>query len=385
MKRYVAVMNIPSPYRLHSLRETWKQLKERGIEFHCHFMARGHSDRPKSWLNPQIDFPHTYWPDFGFGEYHFNPTLIWELFRNQPDYLFCSDPFATFTGIALMLGCKKSKRLAWCEGNTKTPGKLGGILGWIKRKVYAASQNIIVPGQEGVGYIELHRARTSKKLPPCILHPNLVDETKYRPRMMWPDASIQSTRERMFSNFHCPSSDCKTKICLIPARLVREKGLPEFLSRIDVAWLEGWRVLILGGGYLRKEIEDHIDSKKLSGVVAIQDEVPYSEMPCYYAASDLFLLPSIHDRNPLSVIEAIHSGLPIALSVNAGNVAEAVKTGVNGWILHVEDEKMYEEELKQVFSADDERLKEMGAASLNVVSQYWKTKNAISRYLEDVL
>lgn len=119
-KTFVFVMNIPSPYRIHLLDAMWRQLKERGVDMHVHFMAKGHKDRPKSWLNPKIDFPHTYWRDYGFGEFHFNPGMIFHLLKNQPDYLFCTSPYDTFTGIALMLWCGKSKRIAWQETNTKT-------------------------------------------------------------------------------------------------------------------------------------------------------------------------------------------------------------------------------------------------------------------------
>ena len=76
MKTFVAVMNIPSPYRLHLLGELARQLKERGVGFHCHFMNRGHKDRPKSWLDPKIDFPHTYWRNFGPDQHEFNPGLV---------------------------------------------------------------------------------------------------------------------------------------------------------------------------------------------------------------------------------------------------------------------------------------------------------------------
>ena len=55
-------------------------------------------------------------------------------------------------------------------------------------------------------------------------------------------------------------------------------------------------------------------------------------MPKYYAASDLFLLPSIHDPNPLSVVEALHSGLAVAISDRCGNVEEGVMDGDNGFV-----------------------------------------------------
>ena len=116
----------------------------------------------------------------------------------------------------------------------------------------------------------------------------------------------------------------------------------------------------------------------------IKDFIVYGEMAKVYAIADLMVLPSIHDPNPLSVVEALHSGLPIALSEMAGNVEEAITEGKNGWVLPVGDDDLYVEKLKMIFSSKLETLQEMGQASLKENSQFWSSELSIKNFLKEV-
>ena len=101
--KFWIVQNIPSPYRLTMFEEMYHQLSEKGIEFHVHFMAKGHKERPRSWLNPKINFPHTYWQDWGCKSHHFNPALVCEVRKRCPDFLLVGNPFDTFTSILMVV------------------------------------------------------------------------------------------------------------------------------------------------------------------------------------------------------------------------------------------------------------------------------------------
>ena len=362
MKKFVAVMNIPSPYRLHLFNVMAKQLEERGVEFHCHFMAKGHADRPKSWLNPKIDFPHTYWPDYGFGQHHFNPGLIWELVRRQPEYMIIGSSFDTATGTAIALLNSKSVKCVWAEGNTRTTGQMHGFKGWFKRLVYSWFEFALVPGSEGVKYIGLHQALTKRKMPTPDVLPNIVDETRFVPV---PRNKIKDTRT-----------------CLIPARLEPVKGLVPFFELLTPEMLTGWKIRLMGQGPLRAEIEEVLGQRGIKKFVEIVDYVPYDEMPQNYAAADLLLLPSVYDPNPLSAIEALHAGLPLALSNMAGNITEAVTEGVNGWSLPVMDRDAYLSKLKEVFSTPLATLQEMGKKSKLVNAQFWDSEKAVKSFLD---
>ena len=360
------VMNIPSPYRLHTFNMLWAECKKRGHELHVHFMNAGHKDRPKSWLNPQIDFPHTIWKNYGPDQHEWNPGLVRELLKNPPDWIHLGSPYDTFTCIALACLAKKSVLCAGCEGNTKTPGKMTGFIGWFKRFIFAKCPYATVPGADGARYIGLHQALTKKQMPKTILLPNLVDETRFKP-----------------SNLQLQLST-STKKVIIPARLEPVKGLVPFIELLDKEMVEGWKIVIMGQGSLHDKIVALIKAKGLEDAIEILDYVPYEKMPSFYANADLLLLPSVYDPNPLSLIEAAHCGLPIAASDQCGNIEEAVSEGKNGIVLHVKDKVRFVEDLKRVFALTREQLTEMGKWSKEHNAKFWDSELPISKYLDEV-
>ena len=56
----------------------------------------------------------------------------------------------------------------------------------------------------------------------------------------------------------------------------------------------------------------------------------FSELPEWYAAADVFMLPSRQDTAPLTVAEALATGLPAIVSEYAGS-SDLVQNGVNGF------------------------------------------------------
>lgn len=84
-------------------------------------------------------------------------------------------------------------------------------------------------------------------------------------------------------------------------------------------------------GSMKQVIESTIQERGLSRNVVVLDPVAYECMPGYYAAADLFVLASVQDPCPLSVVEALHSGLPLLLSRRLGNASKALEESGNWW------------------------------------------------------
>ena len=380
-KCFEVIQNIPSPYRVHLFTIMWRQLQEKGIDFHVNIMSdfsRGHAERPVSWHNPKMDFPYTYWKDYGYKNHHFNPGMIRWLRIKRPDYMLIGDPYDCFTSIFAAWLCPAKIRCSWVEGQTKTPGKMHGFLGWFKRLVLSRCPYVAVPGADGKKYIEMHQTLTKMKMPKSLYLPNLIDERRFKPRDLWPSAEIEKIRQEM-----CVKQD--EKLCFIPARLTYVKGLDALLERLTPTILRGWKVIILGDGEQRADLLKIIAKNDLNNYVVIKSFVAYSEMPKWYAAADLFMLPSRHDPNPLSVVEALHSGLPVAISDRCGNVEEAVTVGGNGWILPIKDALGYSRALMNVFASSIDRLREMGKVSKNVHSQYWNSNGSVACFLDSMI
>ena len=342
-------------------------------------MAKGHSARPKSWLNPAMNFPYSYWKDYGRRSHHFNPGWIVRSCVKRPEVLLVGSPFDTFTGIFAAFFARAKVKCAWVEGQTKTPGKMGGLIGAFKRLVLSRFEYVVVPGYDAVRYIEMHQARTRLRMPQPVILPNLVDDSRFRPRREWTKGEIEKWRKL----FGATEDE---RVCLIPARLDRVKGLVPFVEAVDAELVKaGWRIVIMGQGPDENAIRKKAEQKGISDRLTILNYVPYEQMPIVYAAADLFLLPSIHDPNPLSVPEALHTGLPIALSDRCGNVEEGVMDGVNGWRLPVLECENYKNSLREVFAANRVKLQCMGEKSKTVNAAFWATQKSIRRFVAIVL
>ena len=381
-KRFEVVHCIASPYRVHMFSEMYRQLSARDIDFHVHFMSdmsRGYDSRPTSWRNPKMDFPYTYWRDWGYSHYDFNPGMIWHLLLHRPDWLLVGSCYDTFTGVLASIVCPSRKsKICWLEGNTKTPNRLSGLIASVKHFVMSRFTYVGVPGTDAARFISLHQENTRLKMPIPVILPNIVDESRFRPREAWDVHEIRAIRNRLGV---LPNE----RLALTPARLELAKGLVPYLRILDRTMLRGWKIVVMGKGSLQNEVSQIIQTNNLGSVVKVLDYIPYNEMPKMYAAADLFVLPSIFDPNPLSVVEALHSGLPVAVSQMAGNVEDAVTEGENGWVLPVKNGEFFAKTLKEIFSTPIERLQEMGRCSHVNKARFWNSRESVSNFLNTIM
>jgi len=139
-------------------------------------------------------------------------------------------------------------------------------------------------------------------------------------------------------------SQNKKQIQLIMiARFAEPKNhqvLVEVLSRLDT---QDWNIRFVGEGPLKKEIELEVKEKNLSNKVIFlgnRDDIP--EM---LACSQIFILTSDWEGLPLSIIEAMRSGLPVIAS-NVGGVEELVQDGKTGFLIEKGNKKELMEKIK---------------------------------------
>lgn len=84
---------------------------------------------------------------------------------------------------------------------------------------------------------------------------------------------------------------------------------------------------VVGDGPLRSSLEERVNGLGLGDVVTFAGRRTDTET--FYGAADLFVLVSKYEGLPMSVIEAMASGLPV-LASNVGGLPGIVKPGVNG-------------------------------------------------------
>lgn len=133
------------------------------------------------------------------------------------------------------------------------------------------------------------------------------------------------------------------KVLLTVARLFPRKGhcqvidaLPRILEQVPNAFY-----LIVGQGPERAGLEEQIRSLKLEKSVVFAGYVPNEELPDYYAACDLFILPNYEVTDPkdpwvgdyegygIVFAEAAAAGKP-AIGGRSGGAFDAIAEGVTG-------------------------------------------------------
>ncbi len=116
----------------------------------------------------------------------------------------------------------------------------------------------------------------------------------------------------------------------------RYKGLDILLSAFQAAVksVRNLRLLIVGSGDLEKEFREQASRFSTPDRIIFAGNVPDEELPAYYAAMDMVVLPS-KDRSEgfgLSLLEGAASGKPI-IGSSVGGIPSIVRHGVNGLLV----------------------------------------------------
>ncbi len=169
-------------------------------------------------------------------------------------------------------------------------------------------------------------------------------------------------------------------------RLGPEKNL-DFLLRAFNAVADSFdrvRLLILGDGPARADLESLASSLGLSARVRFEGMVPYDKLPAYLAMCDAFVTASVTEVHPLSVIEAMGAGLPV-IGIHSPGVGDTVIDGETGF-LSAEDTAAFAVKMTRLVLERDLR-KQMGIAAREESTNYAiaRTTRMMLRYYEKLV
>ncbi len=124
-------------------------------------------------------------------------------------------------------------------------------------------------------------------------------------------------------------------VLLWVGRLEKLKGVDILIDA--VAQLEDPEVLLLvvGGEHgheLRGELEEQARAAGLGGSVRFTGAVPHEDLPDWYSAADVCVVPSYYESFGLVAVEAMACGTPVVAS-RVGGLVSTVTDGVNGFLI----------------------------------------------------
>ncbi len=112
-------------------------------------------------------------------------------------------------------------------------------------------------------------------------------------------------------------------------RLSKEKGVKYLIEAHTLLSKAGApvKMLIIGDGTQRKELEDLVKNAGNEGSVMFTGF--QSDIESWLPAMDVFVLPSLTEGTPMSLLEAMAEGIPVVASA-VGGVPQVVQAGING-------------------------------------------------------
>ena len=151
----------------------------------------------------------------------------------------------------------------------------------------------------------------------------------------------------------------------------------ESLSRIqDVPF----RMYFVGVGYAAEEMKALVSEKGLDNKVTFVGSITdRARLTDYYAASDLFLFPSLYDNAPLVVREAAALHTPSVMAEGA-TAATILTDGENGFLVENDPDKMAG--LLRSLIHDPERVHRVGVQASRSIVRSWEdcVEEVLDRY-----
>jgi glycosyltransferase involved in cell wall biosynthesis len=161
----------------------------------------------------------------------------------------------------------------------------------------------------------------------------------------------------------------KYSIVLFVGSLIRRKGVDILLSAIAriVAHHSRVKLVVIGEGPLLQQLEAQALDLAIDKIVHFVGRKSNDELPFWYSAADIFVLPSLREGTPLALLEALSCEVPVIVS-RAGGMVEVIEDGKNGLLTDIADPVDLEKKLSLLLADSDMRQRFKETARDTVLS-----------------
>lgn len=324
--------NFMAPYRFPLFR---KLSEYKDVDLTVHFMTRSQKNRRWKKL-PKLGFKYKVLPRWEISlsgkdllAYIINYTFPFEFLRSNFDVVISAGwlDFASQMGFILskIMG---RKFIIWSESTINEPSFLRKITLPFVKYVVKHSDACIAIGTKSKEYLVSLGASQEK----IFVAYSTVDVEHFVKKSQMSKQELEIYKNKLGLS--------KSKVILYVGQFIERKGLKyliEAFQKIEKK-LKNVKLLLLGYGPQKVELESMVKRKKLTGV-CFKDHVEIDEIPKYYKLADVFVLPSYEETWGLVINEAMSVGLPIVTTRVVGASTDLVIENKNGFVVKEKSSK----------------------------------------------
>lgn len=214
---------------------------------------------------------------------------------------------------------------------------------------FQAADRVVVTTEQMKRYVVDHYSISADSI--CVI-PNYVITDLFKPE---PKTRLQRT------------------LCFI-GRLSEEKNLAQLLEAargLDI------KLLIIGQGPLRASLETR--ARQLSVDVSFLERVPHVKLPQYLNQASVYILPSLYEGHPKTLLEAMACGLPV-IGTDVPGISELIEHRQTGFLCGTSAAEI-RAAIREVMD-DDELRDRMGREAQEFVVENFSIEKALELELE---
>lgn len=203
-----------------------------------------------------------------------------------------------------------------------------------------------------------------------------VDLERFRPQ------DRQASRQKL-------GLDPTGPVLLWVGRLEKLKGVDILISAVAQLDDRNFTLLIVGGDEraheLKAELRAQAETAGVAANVRFEGPVMHEDLPAYYSAADVCVVPSYYESFGLVAVEAMACGTPVVAS-RVGGLISTVTDGVTGYLIPWRCPEPFAERLELLLDNDELRAS-FGRAGREAVERFrWaNVADAVAALYESLL
>lgn len=377
-RELVILTNVPTPYRIPFFNSLHEALNEFDATLRVFYCASREPHR--HWQVPLEEqrFPwHVlpgWHPSFRGWHPHVNCSIASMLRRVQPTWLLSAGAWNLPTVLLATqrwLTCR-ALRIFWSESHAGAVLHPTGPIALARRRALRLYDAFAVPNQASATFVRSEVGGTAT----ILRLPNTVEEEFFV-------TARTAHRRAVRARLGIPQD---SHVILCVAQLEERKGVSELVAayqQLSASARMRSMVVLLGEGSLRGSLEARARSLAI-GQLRVLGHVSRDRVLEWLTAADLFILPTKFDPNPLSAIEAAFAGLPLLLTKEAGNAAELVVDGENGFVIERCSPGSITIALERFLGLESVRQRAMGARSSEMAHRGFRREIVARRFATEL-
>jgi glycosyltransferase involved in cell wall biosynthesis len=213
----------------------------------------------------------------------------------------------------------------------------------------------------------------------CVI-PNSVDTDLFK--NIREDLALAVVNEVLTKKGFNRTLDDKDNVILFVSRLDPCKGLHLLLRGLAKMQSKSWMLLVVGIGSHSYEryLKDLSFKLGLIEKVLLTGNVPYSKLPYFYSIAQVYVLPSMFEGLPATILEAMACGTPV-IATKVGGIPEVISNGYNGLLLDSLSEDEISRAVEQLLM-DSSFRKRLSQRALRTIQEKFSWKISVEKYIK---